>query len=391
MALNGHRLRVAQLIGSMSVGGAENLAVRVAGALAARGHHSHLVVARGPGPLSERISPEVHTHYLHFERESIKRPVAFAASVARGLAQVRRIVRGHDIQVIQTHLPGANFLGLPLELTRICPVVATVHNNQEFNYGDSDRIRAALRKQAYRWLLRVDHGVVAVSSKVKHSLVAELGVPAHFGERISVVDNGVEIPPAIDPEERQRLRAAEGADDRQLLVAVGRLTAQKNFADLLRAVARARELGVHARLVIAVEGEERPALEALRAELDLGDEVAMPGIRDDIDQLMQAADLLVMSSLWEGLPLVALEAQAAALPVVAYAIPGTAELVTDGRTGFTAPVGDPLALGERIVDALSDPQRLLSVGEAGRQQVIQRYSFDRTVDDLVAVYRRASR
>jgi glycosyltransferase involved in cell wall biosynthesis len=268
-------------------------------------------------------------------------------------------------------------------------VVATIHNNQEFNYGQSEGPRAALRKQAYRWLLRVDHGVVAVSDKVKSSLIDELGVTSSLGERITVVANGVDIPAALDPQRRKELRHSLGADELPMLLAVGRLTAQKNFADLLRAVAHARQLGTRARLIIAGEGEDRPALEALRSELGLDDAVSMPGIRSDIGELMQSADLLLMSSLWEGLPLVALEAQGAGLPVLAYTIPGTSELIDHGRTGFSAPMGDPLALGEGIADALSEPARLAAVGAAGRRQVQERYSFQRTVDQLVAVYRRA--
>ncbi|MFN2369679.1 MAG: glycosyltransferase [Candidatus Krumholzibacteriia bacterium] len=163
---SGRPLCVAQFIETMNVGGAEHLAVKVAGALAARGHASHLIVATGPGPLSARIDPAVRTHYLGFVRASVRNPAAFAWSVGRGLRRLGSVIRAEGVEVVQTHLPGANFWGLVLALRGVCGVVATVHNNEEFRYGDDDsRILRSARRAAYGQIVR-RCGVVAVSAAV---------------------------------------------------------------------------------------------------------------------------------------------------------------------------------------------------------------------------------
>jgi len=171
-----NRLKVAQLIETMAMGGAEHLAVRIANHLADHGHDSHLIVLGTPGVLSAKIQPGVHVHYLHFQRASITNPIRFALSLRRGLGLIRKVVEEGRISVVQTHLPGANFFGLLLAWRRTTAVLATIHNNQEFSYGELDNpILYRLRKWAYKKILLKTQGVVAVSDEVKDSLVAELG------------------------------------------------------------------------------------------------------------------------------------------------------------------------------------------------------------------------
>ena len=95
---------MAQIVESLGVGGAENLAVRIANALADRGHESHLIVMEGPGPLSPRIAASVHVHYLNYHRVSITNPVAFLISVWQGFRRVSGLLRAQDIQLLQSHL-----------------------------------------------------------------------------------------------------------------------------------------------------------------------------------------------------------------------------------------------------------------------------------------------
>ncbi len=107
----------------------------------------------------------------------------------------------------------------------------------------------------------------------------------------------------------------------------------------------------------------------------------------DLDHVMAAADAFVMSSLWEGLPLVLLEAMAAGLPVAAYAIDGVTELVADGETGLTAPAGDTVALAAAMGTLVADPAEAARLGRSGAALIAERFSFARLVDDLEACYR----
>ncbi len=192
MAGHGHADRapvVAQFIETMNMGGAEHLAVQIANELAARGRRSHLVVATGPGPMSARVAPGVTVHYLGFVRASVLNPPAFVASVAGGIGRLASLAAAEGIDVVQTHLPGANFWGLLLALRGVCGVVATIHNNEEFRYGphDSPVLRAA-RRLAYGLIVRHCR-VVAVSAAVRDSLAAQLHLSGRVADRISVVTN----------------------------------------------------------------------------------------------------------------------------------------------------------------------------------------------------------
>jgi len=387
-----HPLRVAQIIESMAMGGAEHLAVKTANHLAAAGHESHLIVTRGPDVLSAKIQPAVKVHYLHYERSSIRNPLAFGASLRKGVKLIAGVVRQEKIPVVQTHLPGSNFFGLLLAWKKTCGVLATIHNNQEFHYGDTDNpVLARLRKKAYRKIMDNCQGVVAVSEEVRTSMIQDLDAGAEAAARISVVTNAVEIPQPLGQDRRDALREEAGVRPGQILIlAAGRFCEQKNFGDLVIAAGRLKDDGTPFRLVIAGEGEQRDELTDQVRGLGLQDEVSLPGNLTNLDQVMQAADVFVMSSLWEGLPLVLLEAMAAGLPVVAYGIAGIEEVVDDGVTGLTVPVGETAALAAGLGKMAAGNDLRKRMGAAGEDRIRANYSFEKYVDKLSVLYRRAA-
>ncbi len=386
------RLRVAQLIESMTVGGAEHLAVKTANSLAAAGHDSHLIVAWGPDALSAKIQPGVKVHYLHFERASIKNPLAFVVSLRKGLKLITAVITRERIPVIQTHLPGSNIFGLLVAWQKVCGVLATIHNNQEFHYGDVDNpLLFRLRKMAYGKILTTCQGVVAVSEEVRTSLIRDLGAGPDAAKKITVVTNAVEIPPFQDVARREAIRNDLGVGPGQtLILAAGRFCEQKNFGDLVTAAARLKENGCSFRLVIAGEGEQRADLADRVRRLGLENEVVLPGNLSNLDQVMQASDVFVMSSLWEGLPLVLLEAMAAGLPVAAYGIAGIVEVVADGETGLIVPVSEPEALADGLEKLAGDGDLRQRLGAAGVSRVQAEFGFAEYVAKLSVLYDRAS-
>ncbi len=379
---------VAQIVETMTMGGAENLAVRIANALAARGHESHLIVLTEPGPLSAKIDDRVHVHYLEFWRASIRNPFYFLLSLGQGQGLITEHVRRLNLGVVQTHLPGANFWGLLLSLRGICPVLATIHNNEEFRYGEVDtRVLAHLRKRAYQMILRRCAGTVAVSDEVRTSLIRTLRAGPAEAERISVVTNGVALPEPITAGRRTGLRSEFGVDEGvPFVLAAGRFGDQKNFGDLVDAAALLKERGRSFRLVIAGDGESRPGLLARIEAEGLDSHIVLPGNLIHLDEVMQAADVFCMSSLWEGLPLVLLEAMAAGLPAAAYAIPGVSEVLQEGRTGKLAAKGDPEALADSIEGWLLDDAARTEASRAARERVAADFSFEKLVDQLEALY-----
>ena len=224
-----------------------------------------------------------------------------------------------------------------------------------------------------RGVTRVVHRYLAVSNDAARELAALLRLPAH---RIRVVHNAVPLPSTASP----RAPAAGARPSRVL--ALTRLTPQKGLGHLLQATARLPDVQV----VIAGEGPEREALEAQARALGIHDRVSFPGFRADTAALLAEADVVVLPSLKEGLPLAVLEAMAAGRPVVATAIGGTTEAVVHGETGLLVPPGDPPALAHALGTILADPALAARLGAGGRERVARSFSAERMVKAVVRVY-----
>lgn len=382
------RLRVAQLIESLGLGGAEWLAVQIANARFAAGDLAYLYVMTEEGELSARVAPGVHTRYLRYERASIANPLAFASSVARGGRLLSRQIVQDGVEIVQSHLPGANYWGLMLQMRGVCPVIPTIHNNQEFRYGREDQVwRAKLRRRAYVEMLRRCPAVVAVSEGVRASLGADLGLTPVELARVRVIANGVAIPESLDPALAQQVRMKYGIPSGDpLVVSAGRMTEQKNHVLLLEAMLRLRRTGVRCRAIITGDGPLRAFLERRIDELGLADQVVLPGNVRDLTELMQGADVFVLPSLWEGLPLVLLEAMACGLPVVGTRIRGVAEVVEDGVSGLLVEPGDAGAMAQAIVTLLGSAERRAAFGAAGLEIVRREYDFERVAEALGRLY-----
>jgi len=372
------------------MGGAENLAVQIANSLASAGHVSHLYVMTGPGPLSARIEPQVQVEYLQCALVPFGRPWRLFRSIVKGYRRLSQRVQADGVQLVQTHLPRANFWGLLLATRRRCRVVATVHNNQEFQYGDADNpLRARLRREAYRRILMRCSATVAVSDEVRLSLINQLGISAGHARRLVTITNGVDIPPIATAAAQQAIRSRYGISaDNPLVLAAGRLTAQKNFAALVGCAARLRDRGIPCRFLIAGEGPLRPDLESLIAAQGLSQMVTLPGNVPDLGDLMHGAEIFALSSLWEGMPLVLLEAMAHGLPVVGSRIKGVTEVVEAGTSGLLVDPGDPPAFADALAALLQSPARRQRYGAAGRAIVQKKYSFDRVAAEVEALYLR---
>jgi glycosyltransferase involved in cell wall biosynthesis len=379
--------RVAQLVEALDSGGAEALAVEIANELAARGHDARMIVMRSDGRFQGRLAPSVRLHDLVRPRRDgsqAGRVIYFLESARRLEALIRR----ERIDVVQCHLPKANFLGLLLAVRRACRVLVTVHNNREFDYGDNaGALKQRLRRASYRAMLRHCDTVVAVSEQVRASLMAELGVSAAAGRRLVVVPNGVRVRDVPTAAERTAARQEWGiAADEVLVVGVGRLTAQKDFAALLRALTRL-PAGVPAwRCVIAGEGEQLSDLERLAGDLGLDGRLRLAGLVPDVPGLLRAADVFCLPSRYEGLPLVLLEALAAGLPVASFAIAGVAEIVEDGVQARLAAPGDETALATALAELMADRDLRARLGAAGRRLVESRYGFSRMLGQLESLY-----
>jgi glycosyltransferase involved in cell wall biosynthesis len=225
---------------------------------------------------------------------------------------------------------------------------------REANILSRDIAGGPPRNRVVLWLMRRlyrrAHAVIAVSQGVADDLVATLPLPA---ERVRVIPNPV-ITSRLERLAREPLDHPWFAPgEPPVVLGVGRLTTQKGFDTLIEAFARAR-VRLGCRLVLLGEGEERGALERLAATRGVAQEVAMPGFVDNPFPYMARAGAFVLSSRWEGLPNVLIQALALGASAVATDCPsGPAEVVEGSERAVLVPVDDAAALAEGIATALA--------------------------------------
>ncbi len=355
---------------SLMRGGAETQVFLLARTLSLRSHAVHVVSMRPPEAYEEELR-ELGITFTSLGMRS-------GAADPRGLWRLARTVRAWKPDVVHSHMVHANLLTRLTRMVAPMPVlVSTAHNLTE---------GARWRELAYRLTDRL----ASLSTNVCQAAVDRfVAVGAAPPGRMRAVVNGLE-PSAFAPDaERRQLKRSElGLGSSFTWLAVGRLEEQKDYPTMLAATASALEAEPGLVVLVVSDGPLRAALEQARERLGLTPEqVRFLGARADVPDLMRAADAYLMSSAWEGLPMVLLEASAAQLPIVATDVGGNSEVVLAERSGVLVPARDAAALAEAMkrVMALSSDERA-SWGAAGADHVDRNFLLERVVDTWESLY-----
>jgi len=295
---------------------------------------------------------------------------------SRFAVRLAAALRRHRIQVVHSHARSADRLALALAHMAGVKVVRTMHNVP----------RAATRSGLGTRLMELfTDRWTAVGPSVA-DYMKQWGIKP--GKIVTIL-NGSDLSlfRKGEPEERRKARAALGLEPESILcLAVGRLFPQKNYPMLLRSFDAARRQASGLRLVIAGEGPERAALEALIRELDLGGRATLLGLRDDVPDLLRAADIFLMASQYEGLGCAAVEALASSKPVVATRVEGLRDVVLHDQTGYLVDSGDADAFAAAIVQLAGQPELRQRFGRRGREDAEERFSLEGMVRRYENVY-----
>ncbi|MHC1562408.1 glycosyltransferase [Actinomycetospora sp. C-140] len=261
------------------------------------------------------------------------------------------------------------------KLARVPANVIAVHNMDLHHVGDR-----ALPPYVVE-TLRVTDGLALLVPSQSAYLREHEGVGRFPWRRVPeyVVPNGIRIPELPTPTQRAEVRAELGfADDDVVAVIVARITPIKGHDLLLRALARLAP--DHPRLKVLVVGEGPLAEEraALAEELGVADRVVFTGLRRDVPRLLAGADLGVLPSKHEGVPMSVIEQMAAGLPVVASAVGGLPDIIGDGTEGYLLPAGDLDALTRRLGELAGDDELRQSFGKAARSRAERDFSIETT-------------
>jgi glycosyltransferase involved in cell wall biosynthesis len=283
--------------------------------------------------------------------------------------------------VLHSHMVHANLMARALRLFVPVPVmISTIHNIYE---------GGPLLMAAYRLTNGLVDHMTIISQAAADRFVGEGIVPKKL---LSVVPNGVDTDRygKVPPGQRETLRRSLGLERQFVWLAVGRFEIAKDYPNMLRAFAKVRDRHPDTVLLLVGRGSLQEETEAQARALGLDTAVRFVGVRDDVPEIMSIADAYVMSSAWEGMPMVLLEGAAAGLPIVATSVGGNREVVSEGESGFLVPPRshDDLAAAMLRLMALPDAQRR-AMGERGREQVRARYGLSRVVERWEGVYREA--
>jgi L-malate glycosyltransferase len=300
-----------------------------------------------------------------------------ARSGAAMLLRVPAVVRwlcAQQASVVHAHLPLAGVVARLAGAIAGVPVVYTEHNLQE-RYHRATRTASRL---TWRW----QRQVVAVSGEVAGSIALRL--PASVP--VAVVRNGIAIEPSV-PTWRAEVRERHGLPaDAPVVGTVAVFRAQKRLDLWLQAARRVADTLPEARFLLVGDGPRRAEVESLIETLDLGDRVVLAGLREDPRPYFAALDVFLMSSEFEGLPLALLEAMAYGLPVVATAVGGVPEVLSDGIDGRLVPFGAVGELADRVAELISDEALRGRLAAAARQRVRDQFSVERMAREIEAIY-----
>lgn len=289
-----------------------------------------------------------------------------------------RLLRRERPTILHSWMFHANVPGRVIGRLAGVPIIITSRRNVE--------IGGEMRERLLRWTAGLDDKVIAVCELARRAQIERTHAAP---QNVVTVHNGLDVAEfgTLNPEARATTREAFGIPPTAPLVgSVGRLHPQKDFATLLKAMVCVRDRLPDAHLLLVGDGDLKPELVSQARSLELAQTVTFAGHRTDIPEILSAVDLLVLPSLWEGLPNALLEAMAAGLPVVATAVGGTPEVVVDGVTGFLVPPRDPQALADAILRLLRDPELRQRMGEAGRARVAAHFSIEQMVHKTEALY-----
>ncbi len=358
-------MRILHLIDSGGLYGAERMLLELGAAQRRAGHE---VVVGSIGPIGSDEKPiERAARHAGLGIEPIRMAEGLNPAA---LGVIRRALTAQEFDVVHGHgYKGNTLLGLSGSWRTRFVKVATLHgwtNLQRWS-----------RLWVYEWLEKQSLRNVDAIAAVSPTFLEGGRLPRRLRTAVRVIANGIAEradPAAAIDDDPRLLRWKQEATP--ILCAIGRLSPEKGFDDLIKALALLRKRGLTARLLILGEGGERPGLEAAARQAGLTDAVYMPGYRENAAAYLPHCSLFVLSSLTEGLPITLLEAMRIGLPVVSTPVGAVPTVLSQGRAGRLVPPRDPQGLADGLAELLASPVLAARLGAAAQQRFQCEYTVD---------------
>jgi L-malate glycosyltransferase len=344
--------------------------------LADRGHNVHFISSVLPTRLTE-TNDRIHFHEVEMMSYALFEHQPYDLALATKMATVARAEKLDLLHVHYAipHSISAILARESIKQKRYVPVITTLHGTDITLVG-ADRSYLPIT----RYGLQQSDGVTAVSKFLKQATIETFDF-----DDIEVIPNficGLHYKRIEDSPVKSEL----APDGQRLLVHVSNFRAVKRPVDCVEILARVRQEGVNARLVMVGDGPELGAVRYRAEQLAMNGNVVFVGKQANIADYMGIADVFLLPSELESFGLAALEAQACEAPVVATRIGGIPEVVTDGETGYLSDVGDVGKMSGDVLHLLGDEDKRIAFGQQGRANALSRYSTSQIIPQYIAFY-----
>ncbi len=365
-------MNIRHLISTAGLYGAERVVVDLATYTRAQGHQVAVWLLESPG-VDEVMAA------LEEKRVPAERIVVGRGGLPEVCLRLRKRIREEEVDILHSHGyrtdVAVGLAGMFSSVRR----VATCHTW----YSNSIKLR--LYEMVDKMALRLFHRVVVVSPQLRWE-VKNAGIPL---ERVRLVLNGTNFLPSMITEGKS-VRAEYGIkEESRLLLRVGRLDQDKGNETLLEAFAKGFA-GQEAVLLFVGEGDERDALEQQVARLGIRDRVHFAGYRTDVGRFLQAADLFVLSSYKEGLPIALLEAMACRKPIVATEVGAIGSVITHGRDGWLVPPRNVDVLADALRKVASNPVLAERLGESAHERYRECHTLEAMGHQYIKIYKEST-
>lgn len=357
--------RIAFFIPSMVGGGAERVVVNLLKGMLSKDVSLDLVLVSATGAYMNQIPPQVRLVNLNTQR------------VITAIVPLISYLRENKPSVLISHLCHANVIAALAKELAFTDTQLILVEHDTLSVSESEVFRARFVPPLMKLLYPHADKIIGVSEAVSRDLETQLGLK---NGKVKTIYNPVVNSELIHQAKADLNHPWLQPNSPPVFLAVGRLTIKKDFSTLIKAFANLREK-VTSRLIILGEGELRPELEAIINNLGIANDVSMPGFVENPYAFMSRASAFILSSLWEGLPTVLIEAMACGCPVISTDCPsGPREILADGKYGELVAVSDVMALSSAMLQVLKSPiSKELSIQRA------MYFSFERATSQYAAL------
>lgn len=360
-------IKILYVIWSLGLGGAERVVISLAKGLDKTKFQPTVCCLNGKGAFAHELEE------LGIKVIALNKKAGIDISVA---SKIIKVIKNNKIDIVHTHLWGANFWGrIAAKLAGVKGIIVTEHNTDVWK----SRLYFMFDKLLSRWTDRI----IVVSNSVKDFYVSK-GIDE---KKIEVIYNGVEIEKLQGCKETRTLIKKEFGikDDEKVLAIIGRLVPQKGHKYLFEALSQLNG-SYKIKLLVVGAGPIEKDLRSTVCGLQLQGKVIFTGLREDVKDILSITNVLVMPSTREGLPMVALEAMAQGVPVIATKVGGVPDLVSDNETGILVESNNHFALKEALSKIIEDEGLTQRLGENAKKSVQEKFSIEGMLNKTQTLY-----